>query len=222
MNAEIIIGLALMGVGAAVVAFLRTPAELRYKQPEPMKEAGAEYAEQYSRTERVRFILIGLALNGSLFLLWKYWALPRWADFANMSPCYEFWGISGVTILFHALFVGIPLLSALAVAVLISRRGLKILRDVQVPYQGEKVFRLTRIKRGRIALLAGWGHVLAPLPFVAIAVWGAPQADALRSGFTGKNFDYSQCGAKAGVNDGQPQDIEAKAKMPNKGMEPMR
>src|SRR5690606_7497780 len=75
--------------------------------------------------------------------------LPRWADFANMSPCYELWGISGVTILFHALFVGIPLLSALAVAVLISRRGLKILRDVQVPYQGEKVFRLTRIKRGR-------------------------------------------------------------------------
>src|SRR5690606_7497778 len=74
MNAEIIIGLALMGVGAAVVAFLRTPAELRYKQPEPMKEAGAEYAEQYSRTERVRFILIGLALNGSLFLLWKFWA----------------------------------------------------------------------------------------------------------------------------------------------------
>ncbi|MEB3733122.1 hypothetical protein ULF88_00980 [Halopseudomonas pachastrellae] len=123
MNAEIIIGLALMGVGAAVVAFLRTPAELRYKQPEPMKEAGAEYAEQYSRTERVRFILIGLALNGSLFLLWKFWALPRWADFANMSPCYELWGISGVTILFHALFVGIPLLSALAVTVLISRRG---------------------------------------------------------------------------------------------------
>ena len=68
MNAEIIIGLALMGVGAAVVAFLRTPAELRYKQPEPMKEAGAEYAEQYSRTERVRFILIGLALNESAYM----------------------------------------------------------------------------------------------------------------------------------------------------------
>jgi hypothetical protein len=203
MNAEIIIGLALMGIGAAVVAFLRTPAEFRYKQQEPTKEAGAEYAEQYSRTERVRFILIGLAINGSLYLGWKFWALPRWADFAKMSPCYEFWGINGVTILFYALFVGIPLLSALGVAFLISRRGLKILHDGRLPYRGEKVFRLTRIKRGRTALLAGWLHVLSPLPLVAVAVWGAHQAEALSSGITGKNFDYSQCGAKAGGNDGQ-------------------
>ena len=195
MNAEIVIGLAVMGVGAAMVAFLRTPAELRFKLPEQAQVAGAEYAEQYSFKERAQFILIALALNGALFLLWKFWALPLWTDFANMAPCYELWGVGGIAVLFYSLFVGLPLLLALAAAVFISRRGVKILRDGQVPYRGGKMFRPTRIKRARIAVLTGWAHVLAPMPLVALAVWGAPHAEALSSGFTGQNFDYTQCPA---------------------------
>lgn len=142
-----------------------------------------DYAELYTRAERVRFVGIGLAVHAVLFVLWTSWGLPWWEAFAERAPCVEFAGIDGVTLLFHALFVGLPLLMTLAFMLLISRRGLRILRDQQVPYRGEKVFRPTRIRRGRIARLIGWAHVLSPLPFVIFTAWGASQAATLSTGF---------------------------------------
>jgi len=152
-----------------------------------------EYAEEYTRPERVRLVLLGLLAAGVILLFWQYWALPRWVEFAETSYCYDFWGVSGLDVFAYALFVGIPLSTALVVACAISWRGLRILRDKQVPYRGEKVFKPTRIKRGARAKLAGFGHILAPAPFIAIALWGTAQAEGLRTGFAGKNFDFSVC-----------------------------
>lgn len=199
MSAAIIIGLAAIGIGAAVAAFLRTPTELRFKLPGPRRAAGVEYAEQYTFKERVRLMLMALIFGSPLALLWHFWAKPRWMAFAESSPCYEFWGISGVTVFFYVLYVGLPLLLALLVAIFISRRGAKILRDGQVPYRNEKTLHLTRIRRGRSAVFVGWGHLLAPLLWVALAVWAEQHAEALSSGFTGEGFDYSQCPAGAGA-----------------------
>ncbi len=156
-------------------------------------ETEPEYAEVYSFKARLRFVLIGVTVGGAFLLLWNQWALPRWREFAEQSPCVEVWGLSGTAVLFYTLFVGFPLLFALATAVFATRRGLKILRDKQVPYQREKVFRPTRIRRGRTAVLIGWAHVLSPILFIALALWGAPKADALIEQSQTKPIDHAWC-----------------------------
>jgi len=152
-----------------------------------------EFAEQYTLKERVRFVLLWLTLGGAFVLGWKGWLLPRWAEFARTSQCYEFNGVSGIAVVFYTTFVGLPLFLALCMAILSSRRGLKILRDRQAPYKGEKVFRPTKIKRGRAAVVIGWQLVLAPLMFVAIAIWGEFQAGDLVRRIDPGKVDRSQC-----------------------------
>ncbi|HEU4653876.1 MAG TPA: hypothetical protein VFS47_07810, partial [Steroidobacteraceae bacterium] len=93
-----------------------------------------EFAEQYTKKERLRFVLVGLIVGSAFMLGWEAWVLPRWTEFVRTSPCHEFAGVSGVTLVFYSLFVGLPLSSALLVAAVTTRRGLKILRDRQDPY----------------------------------------------------------------------------------------
>jgi hypothetical protein len=89
--------------------------------------------------------------------------------------------VPGVQVLFYGLLVFMPLGLALVIGLTIGRRGYRILRDGQLPPAGEKVFRPTRIERGRKAKVMGYAHMLAPLLLVAIAVWGVPQAYQLTS-----------------------------------------
>lgn len=152
-----------------------------------------DFAEQYTKRERLRFVLVWLVLGGAFMIGWKGWILPRWAEFARTSHCYEVAGVSGVAVVFYTVFVGLPLFLALCVAMLMTRRGLKILRDKQEPYKGEKVFRPTRIKRGSAAVRAGWLNVCAPLLFVAMTIWGATRAHELSTSFDPKKVNYSDC-----------------------------
>lgn len=138
-----------------------------------------DYAELYTTRERLRFVAIALVIYAALYLLWSQWALPRWNTFASNAHCSEVWGVPGTSVLLYTLFVGMPLVMALLIAITVSRRSMRVLRDGQSPYRGEKVFRRTRIKRGRIAKLIGWTGLLAPLWFVAVALWGAPTAHDL-------------------------------------------
>lgn len=193
MGAEIIIGLAVLGVGAAIAAFIRTPPELRLRLPQPVRVAGVEYAEQYSFRERVRLVAVGLAIAAPVVLGWQFWARPKWIELVEHLPCHDLWGVSGVTLFWYMLYVGLPLLIALLAALFMGLRGVRILQDGQAPYRGEKTLQLSRIRRGRIAALVGWAHVLAPLPMVAVAVWGAPHAQIWSSSFSAENFDYSEC-----------------------------
>lgn len=138
-----------------------------------------DYAELCSLRERLRFVALGLIVFGAVYLLWQHWGLPRWEAFASNPQCYRLWGVEGVSLLFYGLFVGLPLSLALLGGLLSSRRGLRVLRDGQSPYRGEKVLRRTRIRRGNAARLIGWVQLLAPLGFVFIALWGAGAAHQL-------------------------------------------
>lgn len=152
-----------------------------------------EYAEVYSFKERLRLVLIGVAVAGVLMLVFDQWGLPRMEAFVAQAPCTQVWGISGVALVFYGWFVGAPLLFALVAAAFLWRRGFRILRDRQVPYRGEKMFRQTRIRRGRWALLIGWLHLLAPALFVALAIWGGVQAKALVEGMDSEPRSPALC-----------------------------
>ena len=137
-----------------------------------------EFAEPYSRAERLRFVVVGVVAGAAAILAGKLWLFPGLRAFAVTAPCRTVLGMSGEVVLGYGLFVGLPVLATCVVASTIGWRGLRILRDGQVPPAGERVLRPTRIARGRRATVAGYLHVLAIAPLVVIVLWGAAQASA--------------------------------------------
>jgi hypothetical protein len=144
------------------------------------QHADLEFAEEYTVAERGRRVIGGLAAGLAVIAIGKLWLFPWLTHFAASAPCRTVSGVNGATVLWWGLFVGIPLTSAALVVATMGRRGVRILRDGQVPPRREKVLRPTRIRRGRQARLIGYLHVLAWSPFLALALWGGFQAAALQ------------------------------------------
>ncbi|UGB45245.1 DUF4407 domain-containing protein [Frateuria edaphi] len=138
-----------------------------------------EFAETYSRGERIRFALIGIVVGALALGVWKLWALPGIAGFADTAPCRTVFGINGAIVLWFGLFVGLPMLFAIVLAIEPGRHGLAILRDGQYPPRGAKVLRPVRIRRGTSARWIGYLHLLAFTPLVAVGIWGYGKAVAL-------------------------------------------
>lgn len=138
-----------------------------------------EFAPEYSRTERIRFLLQALAAGAAVMAVCRLWLLPWLREFSVSAHCRSWLGIRGTAVLFHGLFVGLPLLAALLVGAFVGRRGLKVLREGRVPPAGEKVFRPTPVRRGARARLSGCVQLLSAVPLVALAAWGSLQSRAL-------------------------------------------
>lgn len=138
-----------------------------------------EFAEEHSLSDKIRLLAIYLAAAVVVVLAAQAWLFPTIREFASSAHCRDVLGFSGVSVLFYGLFVAMPLSFALVVGLTLGRHGCRVLRDVQMPPIGEKVFRPTRIERGRKAKLIGYAQKYSFLLFFAIAVWGLPQASGL-------------------------------------------
>jgi hypothetical protein len=138
-----------------------------------------EFAEEHSLSDKIRLIVIYLAVGAAVVLVAKTWLLPAIHEFTVTAHCREVLGFSGLSVLFYGLFVAMPLSVALLVGLTMGRHGYRVLRDGQLPPIGEKVFRPTRIERGRKAKLIGYVQMYSFLLPLAIAVWGLTQVSGL-------------------------------------------
>lgn len=182
----------MLGIGAAAIAFARTPPEFRYKHSAPVDDSAA-YAEQYTFRERVKLIAVALGIFVPLVLATELWVFPALREFADTSYCYEWLGVNGTTLLMYGLFVGLPLASALVMGVPVALYGARIIRDKQIPPRGQKVFKRTRIRRGTVASAAGWAHQLPLVFFIGLAAWGEVQAGKLLADVDLTKADPSAC-----------------------------
>jgi hypothetical protein len=137
-----------------------------------------EFAEQYSKTERVRFIALGATAGAVLILGGEHWLFPWLREFASSAQCRTVLGSNGATALWYGMFAALPLFAAVVVACTVGLRGFKILRDGQVPPLREKAFRRIRIRRGSRAKVSGYLHAMAFVPLLATSLWGGVQAAA--------------------------------------------
>lgn len=169
----IIIAIAITGIGAALLAFLRTPPGQRYQvlSPPPEKEDGVEYAPEVSKQERLKLLVKGLAIGVPLMLAFKFWFTPWLGAFSKHSHCHQYLGYSGTAWLMYGIFVGPFALFALLIGVPWVRDGLRILRDGQYPPKGAKVFRRTRIKTGRAAKRIAYLRLLPLIILLGAAIW---------------------------------------------------
>lgn len=140
-----------------------------------------EFAEQHTTAERIRLIILYTAIGAAITAICKLYFFPWLHEFASSAHCRTALGFDGLAVLLYGLFVGMPLFFAALVGGVMGYRGYKILRDNQTPPLHEKVFRPTRIIRGKKAKLFGYFHLLAFSPFLAISIWGVPQATSMLS-----------------------------------------
>jgi len=151
-----------------------------------LQVATVELAPQYTRTERIRFVAIGVTVGGLLVLAHKLWFFPWLRDFSAIAHCSTLFGLGGTAVLLRGLFVALPVLVAALVVLSVGRRGYKIVRQGRTPPEGEKVFRPTPIIRGARAKFLGYIQLFAAVPLLMLAVWGFFQAESLlaQSGWT--------------------------------------
>lgn len=135
-----------------------------------------EFAEEYSRAERVRLAVILALIGAAAVLSANAWLFPWIRELAASAPCRTVFGLDGLTFLSYFVFVGVPLHAAALVGAIFGWRGYKTLRDGQFPPAKEKVLRPTRIRRGDAARRIGYLHLFAFVPFIALATWGNFQA----------------------------------------------
>jgi hypothetical protein len=138
-----------------------------------------EFAQEYDFRDRVRLVLLGLAIGAAVILPFKLWLLPAFVAFAASGKCQSVFGMPGSMLISYGLFVGLPLSFALVLAGMGGRNGFKILRDGQYPPIGVKVLRRTRIRRGAAARRIGYLNLLMFTPFLALAIWGLFQSETL-------------------------------------------
>src|SRR5690625_7946931 len=84
-----------------------------------------EYAEEYSKRERIRFAAIAAAILLPLIVLTQAWLFPALREFVDKSYCYQVMGVSGTALLLYGLFVGMPLLVAAVIGLLLALRGFR-------------------------------------------------------------------------------------------------
>jgi len=152
-------------------------------------DTSPEFAEQYSKAERIRIALVGTTAGALLIGAEKFWFSPWLREFAASAQCRTVFGFSGTNVLFYGLFVGLPFSAGFVVACALGRRGFKILRDGQFPPLREKSLGLTRIRRGSSATLIGYLHVLAFVPLLALGILGFGRAVALSNQAQHKAID---------------------------------
>lgn len=153
-----------------------------------------EYAPLYNRRERIRIALMYLFFALVLAIAGYFYIIPWLTDFINTMHCKEFYGVHGVVVMIYALFVGLPLLVMLTMQPVLSVHAVKIIRDAQSPPKNTKVFRKTKITKGKKARLTGWFLLLSlPVAFIAIIAWGYLSAGKWIQTIDVNTLDYSVC-----------------------------
>ena len=183
-NAQILIILVLVFIFiCALVAFLRTPREHRYKITQINQHANnPAYAPQYSIKERTVILLKVMAFMVPLFLASKYWFFPWYKLNVDVAHCYKFGSINGLHIIFYGLFMGFPLLTALILFIIEGIRSIKIIKIGQTPLPGQKVFKPTKYVYGMKAKLRSAAFLIFLLIVTLFGLYGYIPANKLLNG----------------------------------------
>lgn len=137
-----------------------------------------EFAPEYSSSERWRLIGLCFSLMLAGYGVWKLWLLPRLLWFADNSQCQTVFGISGTTVLFYGLFVGIPIAGAVLIAIFTLGVSVRAIRTRRYPPLGHKVFHRTKVRKGWPAVALALVPPLFVIYFCGLAASGVPLAAA--------------------------------------------
>lgn len=137
------------------------------------------FAPQYTMRERLRLVLILVAICLPIYLLGEFWFFDWLRDYAANANCHFYGSLTGVHLLFYSLFVGSPLSLVMLILAFEGRRSLRVLRLGQNPLPGEKTLRKTRYKSGWAARVQPGLLLAATIVLIGMSLWGVHQAQRL-------------------------------------------
>jgi len=155
-------------------------------------ETVIKYAEEFSKPEKIKRILLFLLLGLLVIIVQKKWVLPFIAWYADTVHCHNPSGFSGITLMWYSVFVGFPLFTAMIISAVTVPVGYKGLIDGQFPPKGVKVYKPTKIDFGVKGKIKSIFLLLIPCFLIIISVWGSFQVDKMPLQVP-DNFDYSVC-----------------------------
>ena len=155
-------------------------------------ESVIEYAEEYSKPERFRRMLLIFLLGVLILIINQKWYIPFISWYVDTVHCHKPIGYSGISVMWYSLFVGIPLLCALMIGLFTIPIGYKGLIHKQFPPKGVKVYKPTKILRGWKGNIKSIFHLLLPASLILLSVWGYFQVDEMPHKVP-EGFDYSVC-----------------------------
>jgi len=157
-----------------------------------LKERVIEYAEEFSKPERFKRIFLFLLLGILVLIINEKWYLPFIHWYADTVHCHTPFGYSGISVMWHSLFVGLPLFCAFIIGVVTVPIGYKGLMHGQFPPKGMKVYKPTKILRGWKGKVKSIFHLLIPTSLILFSVWGYFQVDKMPHEVP-KDYDYNVC-----------------------------
>jgi len=126
------------------------------------------------------------------FIINEKWYAPFINWYVDTVHCHTLLGYSGISIMWHLLFVGLPLSCALMIGIVTVPIGYKGLVHKQFPPKGMKVYKPTKILRGWKGNVKSIFHLLMPTFLILFSVWGYFQVDKMPHDVP-VDFDYSVC-----------------------------
>ncbi|WP_163132178.1 hypothetical protein [Agarivorans sp. Alg241-V36] len=135
---------------------------------------------------------MALLLGVLAYIINDKWYLPFINWYVDTAHCHTPFGYSGISVVWYALFVGLPLLCAIVIGPFTAPIGYKGLIQKQFPPKGFKVFKPTKIIRGWKSSLMSVIQLLIPIVLIIFSIWGYFQVDKMPSKAP-ENIDYSVC-----------------------------
>lgn len=131
-----------------------------------------EYAPQFSQKEYHHWILKNVLVVLTVCLITYFWLLPLMLEWLSVIHCREVLGMQGSVFLLYAKYLGVPAIIAVIMGSVLSWQGVQVYQQAQLPLRDVKVFRKTRIIRGKQARIRGLAMIIvAPLVFFMLVPW---------------------------------------------------
>lgn len=158
-----------------------------------------EYAEEYSKPEKYKRIILALLLGVLGLIVNEKWYLPFINWYADTVHCHTPFGYSGISVMWYSVLVGLPILCALIIGPFVLPQGIKGLIDKQFPPIGYKVFTPTKIVKGWKSKFKSIILVSSPVCLLLFSVWGYFQVEKMPHDVP-EDFDYSICETKISLD----------------------
>ncbi|HED34215.1 MAG TPA: hypothetical protein ENJ08_08400 [Gammaproteobacteria bacterium] len=153
-----------------------------------------EYAELYTRQERIRYAVVMSALLAALLLATYFYLFPQWTHFVATAHCKTIFNMPGLAVMVYAIFIGIPTIGGVFLELVFAWLGIKTIIEKRSPPAKTKVFKKTEVLRGRDAVLKGIFILLfVPAIFIPLISWGYLQAGEFIGQMDVERLDYSVC-----------------------------
>lgn len=153
-----------------------------------------EYAAVYTSDEKRKLLINYALIVFGVLLLGVFIVIPALEYWISRAHCLELFGMQGLLFLAYMKYLIFPAVISAIMAFVLARDSVKIYRAQQMPLPGARVFRKTKIIRGKAARTrAVLMALLVPLAFFMYLPWSLYAIEKDIQNINVYTKDYALC-----------------------------